>query len=115
MYVEMTSTWGSWAGPRFVGQSWPAGYNALPSLLGMDIVFADELKRRAGYGGPYEAVDVMWPTGLALGMEQPYYRFLMEGDRPDFVYVGVDTQVVATGLPRIGGSVEGEGGIVAKI
>ena len=83
-------------------QPWPPGYNVLQSRLNMDIVFADELIKKAGYIGPYEAVDVKWPRGLPLGMEQSYYRFLMEGNRPDFVYVGVNDQRVMTSLPRVG-------------
>ena len=100
LYVDMTSVWGTWTDARLSKQSWPAGYNALPSQLSMDIVYADELIKKAGYVGPYEAVDVKWPTGLAIGKEQPYYCFLMEGNRPDFVYVGLNDQLVILSLPK---------------
>lgn len=102
LYVDMTSIWGEWASPRFSAQPWPAGNNALPSRLGMDIVYADELIKKAGYVGAYDAVDVRWPKSLPLGKEQPYYCFFMEGDRPTFVYVGVNDQRVMTRLPGVG-------------
>ena len=109
MYVEMTGIWGVWALPRYSVQPWPAGNNVLPSRIGLDIVFADELIKNAGYVGPYEAVDVKWPKGLPLGKEQPYYCFVMEGNRPDFVYVGVNNQRVLTHLPRVGEAVDDDG------
>lgn len=112
LYVDMTGIWGRWASPRFSVQPWPPGNNALPSKIGMDIVFADELKKKAGYVGPYEAVDIRWPKGLPLGKEQPYYCFLMEGDQPHFVYVGVNDQRVVTNLPRVGEGLDDGGGTV---
>ena len=75
----------------------------------MDIVYADELIKKAGYVGPYEAVDVKWPTGLALGKEQPYYCFLMEGNQPDFVYVGLNDQQVMLSLPKAEEIMEDDG------
>ena len=110
--VDMTSIWGGWAVPRFSVQPWPTGYNALPPQIGMDIVFADKLIKKAGYVGPYEAVDVKWPNGLPLGKEQPYYYFLMEGDQPHFVYVGVTDQRVMTKLPRVGEGLDDDGGAI---
>lgn len=101
LYVDMTDVWGIWAGSRLLMQPLPAGANVLPSQLRMDIVFADELIKQAGYVGPYDAVDVKWPKGLPLGKEQPYYCFLMEGNRPDVVYVGVNDRMVITSLPRV--------------
>lgn len=80
----------------------------------MDIVFADELMKKAGYVGPYEAVDVKWPKGLTLlWTEQPYYCFLMEGDRPGSVYVGMNDQRVMTSLPRVEEGAEDDGGMIA--
>lgn len=79
----------------------------------MDIVVADELIKEAGYVGSYEAVDVRWPTGLPLGKEQPYYRFLMEGDRPDVVYVGVNDRRVMTSLPGVGEGADDDGSTTA--
>lgn len=112
LYVDMTGIWGQWAGPRFSIQPWPKGNNVLPSQIGMDIVFADELIKKAGYLGPYEAVDVKWPKGLPLGKEQPYYCFLMEGDQPNSVYVGVNDQRVMTNLPRIGDGLDDDAGTI---
>ena len=106
MYVDMTAEWGVWTLPRFILQPMPAGYNVLPSRLVMDIVLADELMKMAGYVGPYEGVDVSWPRGLRLGREEAYYCFLMEGDQPDFVYVGVNDGRVMTSLPRVGGLID---------
>lgn len=106
LYVDMTSIWGEWASPRFSAHLFPEGYNVLPPRLIMDIVFADELIKRAGYTGPYDAVDVKWPMGLRTGNEQPYYCFLMEGNQPDFVYVGVVDQRVVTSLPSSGEGME---------
>ena len=108
LYVDMTNTWGEWAGPRFSAHVWPAGNNVLPSRLGMDIVFADALIKKAGYWGPYDAVDVKWPKGLSLGREQAYYCFLMEGNTPTNLYVGTTDQAVLTSLPKVGE--EGEDG-----
>lgn len=113
LYIDMTGIWGEWAGPRFSVQPWSAENNVLPSRLGMDIVFADSLIKKAGYVGPYEAVDVKWPKGLPLGKEQPYYCFLMEGSRPEFVYVGVNDQRVMTSLLRVGEGVEDNEGTIA--
>ena len=98
LYLDMTETWGEWAAASFHQTTWPAGDNSLPSLLGMDVVYADELKNRAGYEEPYEAVSLMWPRGLRIGREQPYYYF-MSRDDPKFVYVGVNDQSVWTSLP----------------
>lgn len=101
LYVDMTGIWGKWAAPRFYATPWPAETNVLPSRLVMDIVLADELIKQAGYVSPYEAVDVRWPKDLPMGREQPYYRFWMEGNGPEFVYVGVNDQLVRTSLPRL--------------
>ena len=97
--ADMTSTWGEWNTVRIWPELLPAGLNALPPRLGMDIVFADELMRRAGYLGSYASVLVNWPQGLRLGNDQPYYCFLMEASQSDFVYVGVNDQIVLTSLP----------------
>ena len=97
--VDMLGTWGKWSDVRLWPEPLPGGQNALPPRLAMDIVFADELKRRAGYLGSYKYVVVAWPQGLRLGYDQPYYCFLMEGNQPEFVYVGVNDQIVLTGLP----------------
>ncbi len=113
MYVDMTNTWGEWASPRFTADAWPAENNVLPSQLGMDIVLADALIKQAGYWGPYEAVDVKWPKGLSLGKEQAYYCFLMEGNRPTYVYVGTTDQEVLTSLPKAGEEEESGGGTIA--
>lgn len=98
----MTDVWGVWNVPYIISQPWPAGYNVLPSRLVMDIVLADELMKRAGYVGPYEAVDVSWPEGLPVGSEEAYYCFIMEGNQPDFVYVGVNDGRVMTSLSKGG-------------
>ena len=102
MYVGMTGIWGVWTLPRFIMQPWPARYNILPSRLVMDIVLADELIKEAGYVGPYEGVDVSWPKGLRVGAEEAYYCFLMKGNQPDLVYVGVNDGRVMTSLPEAG-------------
>ena len=98
LYVDMTDTWGKWATASFRQTKWPAGDNILPSLLNMDIVYADELKNRAGYVEPYEFVNLRWPRGLRIGREQPYYYFIGRDD-PKIVYVGVNDQTVWTSLP----------------
>lgn len=95
----MTDVWGTWDHPRFLVAPFRGPFNALPARLGMDILFADQLIKRAGYVGPYGAVDVKWPKGLRLGKEQPYYCFFMEGDQPEIVYVGLYDQSVMTSLP----------------
>ena len=69
----------------------------------MDIVFADELMKRAGYLGSYLGSIAKWPKGLPMAIDQPYYCFLMEADQPAFVYVGMNNQIVMTELP-IGGA-----------
>ena len=107
--MDMTDTWGDWGPLRFLGKPFPGGYNILPARLGMDIVLADRLKKRAGYLGPYEAVDVKWPSGLQVWKNQPYYCFLMEGNQPDFVYVGVNDGSVMTSLPTIGEGSDNDG------
>ena len=99
--VDMLGTWGKWSNVRFWPEPLPRVYNALPARLAMDIVFADELKKRAGYLGSYKSVVVAWPQGLRLGYDQPYYSFFMEGDQPEFVYVGVNDQIVLTSLPGL--------------
>ena len=101
-YVDMTSRWGKWGQLRFSGAPFPEGYNILPTRLGMDIVFADELIKRAGYLGSYLGLLAKWPMGLRMGRDQPYYCFLMEADQPAFVYVGMNDQTVTTELP-VGG------------
>ena len=99
LYVDMTDTWGTWANFRIHSARWPADDYALPSRLVMDVVYADELKKRAGYVELYDAVNLRWPRGLSMGREQPYYCFLMEGNDPKLVYVGVNDQIVLTSLP----------------
>lgn len=99
--VDMLGTWGQWSDVRLWSGPLPGGQNALPARLVMDIVFADELKRRAGYLGSYNNVVVAWPQGLRLGYDQPYYCFFMEGNQPEFVYVGVNDQIVLTSLPTL--------------
>lgn len=101
MYTDMTDVWGTWNSVRFSGIPFLGPYNALPARLGMDILFADQLIKRAGYVGSYGAVDVKWPKGLRLGKEQPYYCFFMEGNQPEIVYVGLNDQSVMTRLPMI--------------
>ena len=108
LYVNMTETWGEWDAANFQQTRWPAGDNILPSMLGMDVVFADELKNRAGYEEPYEAVSLKWPRGLRIGREQPYYYF-MGRDDPKFVYVGVNDQSVWTSLPWARGGADENG------
>ena len=98
LYLDMTDTWGEWAAASFHQTKWPAGDNVLPSLLTMDVVYADELKNRAGYMEPYEFVNLNWPKGLRIGREQPYYEFISRND-PKYVYVGVNDQMVCTSLP----------------
>ncbi len=107
--MDMSGVWGTWESPRFSLTPFVEGYNALSARLGMDIVFADALIKGAGYGGAYEAVDLKWPRGLRLGYDQPYYCFLMEGDRPDVVYVGLNDRVVATSLPSVEKVVQDKG------
>ena len=99
LYVDMTDTWGKWADFSINSTLWPAGDNSLPSRLVMDVVYADELKNRAGYLEPYEFVNLNWPRGLRMGREQPYYCFVMSTDDPKLVYVGVNDQTVLTSLP----------------
>ena len=101
-YVDMTSRWGKWGELRFLDAPFPAGHNVLPTRLGMDILFANELMKRAGYLGSYLGVIAKWPMYLRMGKDQPYYCFLMEADHPAFVYVGMNDQIVMTQLP-IGG------------
>ena len=102
MYVDMLGTWGKWSNVRFWPEPLSRGYDALPARLVMDIVFADELKRGAGYLGSYKSVVVSWPQGLPLGYDQPYYSFFEVGNQPEFVYVGVNDQIVLTSLPGLG-------------
>ena len=101
-YVDMTSRWGTWGAVRFSETPFPEGYNILPTRLGMDIVLADELMKRAGYLGSYLGSIAKWPVGLPMAKDQPYYCFLMEADQPAFVWVGMNDQIVMTELP-IGG------------
>ena len=108
-YVDMTSRWGRWGAIRFSDAPFPEGYNILPTRLGMDVVFADELMKRAGYLGSYLGVIAKWPTRLRLGKDQPFYCFLMEGDEPAIVYVGMNDQIVTTQLPTAGGELDGNG------
>ena len=108
MFVEMTEIWGRWGGPRLQTTPLPAGYNVLPPRLAFDIVHADLLIKRAGYLGSYDAVDVTWPKGLQLTRDQPYYTFIMEESQPDFVYVGMNDQIVSTSLPKVDEGSEGE-------
>ena len=75
----------------------------------MDIVFADQLMKRAGYLGSYLGLIAKWPTMLRLGKDQPYYCFLMESDEPAIVYVGMNDQIVTTQLPTAGGELDGNG------
>lgn len=102
MYADMTDVWGTWNSLHFSHIPFRGPYNALPARLGMDILLADQLIKRAGYVGPYGAVDVKWPKGLRLGKEQPYYCFFMEGDQAEIVYVGLNDQSVTTSLPMLG-------------
>ena len=113
MFVEMTPVWGKWDSPRFSMTPFPAGYNSLPARLVFDIVYADLLIKRAGYLGSYEAVDVTWPRGLQMGRDQPYYTFLMEGDAPEFLFVGLNDQVVLTTLPVVDEGLEDDLGTTA--
>ena len=99
LYVDMTDTWGEWGAVSLLSARWPPGDNCLPSRLVMDVVYADELKNRAGYVEPYRAVNLNWPGGLRTGREQPYYCFLMNGNDPNRVYVGVNDRKVLTSLP----------------
>lgn len=108
-YVDMTSRWGKWGELRFSDAPFPEGYNILPTRLGMDIVFADELKKRAGYLGSYLGLIAKWPMGLRMGKDQPYYCFLMEADHPPFVYVGMNDQIVVTELPMRGEELDSNG------
>ena len=108
LYLNMTDTWGEWAPASFHRTRWPAGDNSLPSLLMMDVVYADELKNRAGYVEPYEFVNLKWPRGLRIGREQPYYYFISRND-PKFVYVGVNDQTVWTSLSRAQEGVDDNG------
>ena len=97
--MDMTDVWGEWGAASFLSIQWPAGYNSLPSRLVMDVVYADELKNRAGYVEPYGTVNLNWPGGLRTGREQPYYCFVMNGNDPKRVYVGMNDQKVLTSLP----------------
>ena len=99
LYVDMTDDWGEWGAVSLLSIHWPAGDNSLPSRLVMDVVYADELKNRAGYVEPYRTVNLGWPRGLRTGREQPYYCFVMDGNDPKRVYVGVNDQTVLTSLP----------------
>lgn len=101
MYADMADIWGTWKPPRFSVAPFYDPYNALPARLGMDILFADQLIKRAGFVGPYRAVDVKWPKVLRLGKEQPYYCFFMEGNQPEIVFVGLNDQSVMTSLPMV--------------
>ena len=109
VYVDMSGVWGTWESLRFSLTPFVEGYNALSARLGMETVFADALIKGAWYVGAYEAVDLKWPRGLRLGYDQPYHCFLMEGDRPDVVYVGVNDRVVATSLPGVEDGVQDKG------
>ena len=106
MYVDMTSRWGKWGQIRFSDAPFPEGNNILPTRLGMDIVFADALMKRAGYLGSYLGLIAKWPMGLRMGSDQPFYCFLMEADDPAIVYVGMNTQTVMTELPMGGGGLD---------
>ena len=108
-YVDMTSRWGKWGQLRFSDAPFPEGYNILPTRLGMDVVFADELMKRAGYLGSYLGLIAKWPMGLRIGRDQPYYCFLMEADQPPFVYVGMNDQTVSTELPAGGVELDSNG------
>ena len=108
-YVDMTSRWGKWGAIRFSDAPFPVGYNVLPTRLGMDVVYADRLVKRAGYLGSYLGLIAKWPMGLRMGKDQPYYCFLMEADYPAFVYVGMNDQIVTTVLPIGGGELDGNG------
>ena len=106
MHVDMTSRWGIWGQLRYSDAPFPEGYNILPTRLGMDIVLADGLIKRAGYLGSYLGLIAKWPMGLRMGSDQPYYCFLMEADQPAFVYVGMNDQIVVTELPMGGGELD---------
>ena len=108
-YVDMTSRWGKWGQLRFSDAPFPEGFNILPTRLGMDVVFADELMKRAGYLGSYLGLLAKWPTGQRMGRDQPYYCFLMETDHPAFVYVGMNDQTVMTELPVGGVEMDSDG------
>ena len=101
VYVNMTDVWGTWDDPRISGIPYPMGYNNLPARLEMDIVLADWLMKKAGYRGRYEAINAKWPMGLRLGNDQPYCYFVMEGNQPEYVHVGMNDHTVVTSLPKM--------------
>lgn len=97
--MQMSDVWGIWDYPHMSLEIPPEGNNVLPARIAMDVVVADELMKRAGWVGAYSAVYLIWPQGLSLGKEQPYYCFMMERDGPETVYVGTNDGSVATRLP----------------
>ena len=93
LYQEMRE-WGEWGPPRMVRKAPPENDGALPLEIGMDIVEANHLLRRAGYTDKYDAVDVRIPTDVSPDLQQIYYIFSMGGDGPPLVAVAVsDGQV----------------------
>ena len=88
IYREMRQ-WGEWGPPRFVRKTPPQNDGALPFEIGMDIVEADRLLRRAGFTDKYDSVDVRIPTDVPLDLQQIYYIFAMVGEGPSLIAVRV--------------------------
>jgi len=89
-------TWGNWGTPFYATEEeWPLDDDAvLPYRLNLDIRDADAKMKRAGYTGSYHAVDVQAFSEHG-DRPQPWWIFLMVGQRPTRVWVGDrDGQVV---------------------
>lgn len=94
--IVAMETWGIWGTPWFASEEeWPLDDEAvLPYRLNLDIRDADAKMKRAGYTGSYHAVDVQAFSEQGA-RPQPWWIFLMVGQRPTRVWVGDrDGQVV---------------------
>lgn len=94
--IVAMETWGNWGSPWFGSEEeWPLDDEAgLPYRLNLDIRDADAMMKRAGYTGSYHAVDVQAFSEHG-DRPQPWWIFLMVGQRPTRVWVGDrDGQVV---------------------
>ena len=102
IYREMRQ-WGVWGPPRMVRKTPPENDGALPLEIGMDIVEANQLLRRAGFTDKYDAVDVRIPTDVSPDLQQIYYIFSMVGDGPPLIAVRVsDGEVKPTASLSLG-------------
>lgn len=93
IYREMRQ-WGVWGPPRMVRKRPPQNDGALPFEIGMDIVEASRLLRRAGFTDKYDSVDVRVPTDVPPDLQQLYYIFSMVGQGPSLIAVRVSDGMV---------------------